>query len=153
MDPMKCQRTTGDPVTILLVDDDDGVAKAVTRAFRTIRLANPIVRAIDGVDALERLRGENGKEAVAKPTVMLVDLNMPRMGGIELITELRKDPELRQTIVFVLTTSGSGKDIAEAYDAHISGYIRKDDAGRDFQGLIDLLDSFWKVVQMPRGEA
>lgn len=137
------------PVTILLAEDDDGEAKAISRAFRNVRLANPIVRVVDGVEALETLRGENGKAKITGPIVMLVDLNMPRMGGLELITELRKDPKLRRTIVFVLTTSDQEKDIMAAYDAQISGYIQKDIAGKDFQGLVDLLDDFWKVIQMP----
>ena len=69
------------PVNIVLVEDDDGDAKAVRRAFQKAKIANPFVRAVDGLDALDILRGANGKAKVASPYLLLVDLNMPRMGG------------------------------------------------------------------------
>ena len=92
-------------VTILLVDDDKVDAMAVKRSFRELKIANPVIEAHNGIEALERLRGENGHEKVPEPLLMLLDLNMPRMGGIEFLEELRRDPVLRRTLVFVMTTS------------------------------------------------
>lgn len=136
-------------IEILLVDDDDGDAKAVQRAFVQARIANPFCRAIDGVDALERLRGENGREKLHSPLLMLVDLNMPRMNGIELVTALRADAALQKTIVFILTTSRRDEDMAAAYDLNVAGYIVKEKAGEDFLRLCSLIDSYWRIVELP----
>jgi len=137
------------PLTILLVEDDDGDAKAVERAFRRAKVANPIVRAVDGVDALEKIRGSNGQPRVPSPYLLLVDLNMPRMNGIQLISALREDPQLHQLIVFVLTTSKSDEDKMAAYDLNVAGYIVKETAGMDFLNLVSLVDSYWRIVELP----
>jgi CheY-like chemotaxis protein len=136
-------------VNVLLVDDDDGDAKSVQRAFESARIANPIIRAIDGVDALEILRGTNGKTKLAPPYLLLVDLNMPRMNGIELVESLRRDGELHNCIVFMLTTSNRDEDKHAAYDCNIAGYIVKERAGRDFQRLIDMMQGYWRIVELP----
>lgn len=137
------------PLNIILVEDDDGDAKAVTRAFTKAKIANPIIRAIDGVEALETLRGKNGKHKPAPPYILLVDLNMPRMSGIDFVTELRNDPLLKHTIIFVLTTSKRDEDKIAAYNLNVAGYIVKETAGRDFLNLVELLDRYWRIVEMP----
>jgi len=137
------------PVNMLLVDDDDGDAKAVQRAFLRARIANPFYRAIDGIDALDILRGENGKTALPSPRLLLVDLNMPRMNGIELVAELRADPALQPLVVFILTTSHREEDMAAAYDLHVAGYILKEKAGEDFLRLTALIDNYWRIVELP----
>jgi CheY-like chemotaxis protein len=136
-------------VNVLLVDDYDGDAKSVQRAFRSARIVNPIVRAIDGVDALDVLRGINGKNKLTAPYLLLVDLNMPRMNGIELVEALRNDRELRRGIVFMLTTSSRDEDRLAAYDLNVAGYIVKQRAGQDFQRLIDMMQGYWRVVELP----
>ena len=147
MDKALIERTR--TVTLLLVDDDDGDAKSVQRAFTSARIVNPIVRAIDGIDALEILRGSNGKAKLATPYMLLVDLNMPRMNGIELVQALRQDPDLHSCIVFVLTTSRRDEDKVAAYDLNVAGYIVKEHAGQDFQRLIDMMQCYWRVVELP----
>jgi len=137
------------PVNIVLVEDDDGDAKAVRRAFQKAKIANPFVRAVDGLDALDILKGANGKEKVAAPYLLLVDLNMPRMGGIQLIRTLRADEQLRQSIAFILTTSSSDEDKEAAYDLNVAGYIVKATAGQDFLTLADLVDCYWRIVELP----
>lgn len=138
------------PLHILLVEDDDGDAKAVRRAFSKAKIANTIIRAEDGIEALEMLRGENGHEKPDMPLILLVDLNMPRMGGIELVKELRADPLLKRTIVFILTTSKSDEDKESAYEHHVTGYIVKETAGRDFLNLVDMVDRYWRIVELPQ---
>jgi CheY-like chemotaxis protein len=147
MDSAIIERTR--TVTVLLVDDDDGDAKSVQRAFRSARIANPIVRAIDGIDALDILRGSNGKTKLTSPYLLLVDLNMPRMNGIELVEAMRQDHDLRSCIVFVLTTSSRDEDKVAAYDLNVAGYIVKERAGLDFQRLIDMMQGYWRVVELP----
>ncbi|MBB5059569.1 CheY-like chemotaxis protein [Granulicella aggregans] len=137
------------PINILLVDDDDGDARAVQRAFAKARIVNPFCRAIDGIDALELLRGENGKVKVKFPLIMLVDLNMPRMNGIELVAALRADPALQKTVVFVLTTSYRDEDMDAAYGLNVAGYIVKEKAGEDFLRLFSLVDNYWRIVELP----
>jgi CheY-like chemotaxis protein len=136
-------------VTLLLVDDDDGDAKSVQRAFASARILNPIVRAVDGIEALDVLRGRNGKTKLTPPYLLLVDLNMPRMNGIELIEALRQDHDLHGCIVFVLTTSSRDEDKVAAYDLNVAGYIVKERAGQDFQRLVDMMQCYWRVVELP----
>lgn len=137
-------------LNIFLVEDDDGDAKAVIRAFNKAKIANPIIRAYDGLEALEALRGENGHVKPPFPYIILLDINMPRMDGIQFLKELRSDEELCNSIVFILTTSSSDTDKAEAYGFNVAGYIVKENAGRDFLNLIDLIDNYWRLVELPR---
>lgn len=137
------------PINIFLVDDDDGDARAVQRAFTKARIGNPFSRAIDGIDALEHLRGQNGKEKAKAPFIMLVDINMPRMNGIELVAAMRGDPALHKTVVFVLTTSHRDEDMDAAYDLNVAGYIVKERAGEDFLRLFSLVDDYRSIVRLP----
>src|SRR6266700_2865295 len=135
------------PLSILLVEDDDGDAKAIERSFRKVKVANPIVRAIDGLDALEILKGKNGKVNPPKPCLLLIDLNMPRMNGLQLIKALREDENLKTSIIFILTTSKSEQDMYSAYDYNVAGYIVKAVAGDDFLNLVNLVDYYWRIVE------
>jgi CheY-like chemotaxis protein len=137
------------PLNIVLVEDDDGDAKALSRAFQKAKIANKILRAVDGIDALDMLRGTNGKEKIPAPYILLVDLNMPRMSGIQLIQALREDEELRHAIAFILTTSKRDEDKMAAYDFNVAGYIVKETAGQDFLNLVNLVDCYWRIVEMP----
>jgi CheY-like chemotaxis protein len=136
------------PIQLLLVEDDEVDVMAVQRAFRDRRLLNPITVAKDGVEALEIMRGTNGHTPLSRPFVVLLDLKMPRMDGLELLTEIRNDKTLQDVIVFVLTTSKHDEDIAAAYRQQVAGYILKSNAGIDFMRLVDMLDAYWKVVEM-----
>jgi len=131
-------------VTLLLVEDDDVDAMAVARSFDKCRIANPLVRATDGLDALEKLRSG----AVAKPFVVLLDLQMPRMNGLEFLAEIRRDPALAEMVIFVLTTSKAEEDITAAYRQHIAGYFVKEESGRGFLEVVQLLDNYWHMVQL-----
>jgi CheY-like chemotaxis protein len=137
------------PIRILLVEDDDGDAKAVARTFEKARIGNPIVRALDGIEALEMLRGTGKRPKLEAPYLLLVDLNMPRMDGIQLVTAIREDPELHDTIIFILTTSHRADDKQAAYSLNVTGYILKEKAGEDFLKLFSLVDTYWRIVEMP----
>jgi CheY-like chemotaxis protein len=139
----------GKPLNILLVEDDDGDAKAVQRAFQKAKITNPILRAVDGVEALDILKGANGKAKPPAPYLLLVDINMPRMNGIQLIQALREDEDLRHSIAFILTTSKRDEDKVAAYDLNVAGYIVKATAGQDFLSLVNLVDCYWRIVEMP----
>lgn len=91
-------------VTILLVDDDEVDAMAVLRAFKKHGISNPIVVAGDGLEAMEILRGDNGREPLSRPFLILLDLNMPRMDGWEFLDALRRDSALKGSLVYVLAS-------------------------------------------------
>jgi len=136
------------PLSIILVEDDDADAKAVRRAFGKVRIANPIIRLRDGVEALAFLRNET--ETPPPPSyVLMVDLNMPRMGGIEFLRTLRADPRLAPAVVFIMSTSNTDNDRRAAYDQNIAGYILKSNAGADFMQLVSTIEAFWRVVELP----
>ncbi|WP_052417266.1 response regulator [Cellvibrio mixtus] len=132
-------------VSLLIVDDDDIDATALRRALHKLKLLNPLYRAKDGLEALEILR--NGE--IPGPYIILLDINMPRMNGIEFLEVLRADPELTHAIVFVLTTSKSDEDIIAAYREHVAGYLLKQRMDSDFLQVVGLLDHYWKVIELP----
>lgn len=136
-------------IHILLVEDDEVEAEAIVRAFKSQKIANPFTIVYDGIQALDILRGENGYEKLPRPYIILLDINMPRMNGIEFLQVLRKDDELKRSIVFVLTTSDRDEDKLAAYNEHIAGYLLKSRAGADFADLILLLGSYWRIVELP----
>lgn len=143
---MRALSPEGKPVNLLLVEDDDVDAMGVERALKRRRIINPLFRARDGIEALELLR----TGAVARPYLILLDLNMPRMGGLEFISELRIDPRLANSVVFVLTTSKSDEDLAAAYRSHVAGYIVKSEIGDSFGSLVQMLDAYWQIVELPK---
>jgi CheY-like chemotaxis protein len=136
-------------VNILLVEDDDVDVMAVKRAFRELKIANPLFEARDGVEALEMLRGAGGRAPLPHPLVILLDLNMPRMGGLEFLDELRKDAELHRSIVFVMTTSAAEEDRVRAYDRNVAGYVLKHSPGHSFMDAISMIEHYWRVVELP----
>ncbi len=135
-------------VHVLLVEDDDVDAEAVVRAFRRQRIANPFTVVKNGLEALAVLRGD-GTERLSRPFIILLDINLPKMNGLEFLDALRQDENLRQSIVFVLTTSDREEDMLAAYDKQIAGYLLKKRAGRDFIDVVSLLESYWRMVEFP----
>lgn len=127
------------PITLVLVDDDDVDIMSIRRALSAKRIENPLVVAHDGIEALEHLRGENGRERVEPPFIILLDLNMPRMDGIEFLGELRADPALQHSVVYVLTTSSAQKDKLEAHAHNVDGFITKGASQDVVNDVIDLL--------------
>ena len=127
---------------------DDGDAKAIRRAFTKARVANPVIRFCNGVEALAYLKGETETQR-PQQFVVMSDINMPKMSGIELLEEIRKDPLLKQTLFFVLTTSDDERDISAAYFNNVAGYILKSRAGDMFIELMSVMDSFWRFVELP----
>ena len=136
-------------VTVLLIDDNEVDREAVRRAFNRLKIANPIVEARDGLDGLEKLRGTADTPAIARPYLILLDINMPRMAGIEFLRHLRADTALQDSVVFVLTTSKSDEDRLASYDFNVAGYIVKNDVGTGFLRLVEMLQHYWRVVELP----
>lgn len=134
--------------TVLLVEDDDVDAERVTRAAERAGAPFKLRRACDGVEALAVLRRESGPP-LDRPYVILLDLKMPRMGGLQFLHELRKDEALRRTVVFVLSTSLNDEDRYRAYDSHVAGYIPKTQPDGDFGCVVQLLRHYLQIVALP----
>lgn len=133
-------------LNILLVEDDEVDVMNVRRAFRKNNIANPLFVAGDGEEALARLRSG---EIPSTRRMILLDLNMPRMNGIEFLRELRADPELGLTTVVVLTTSNDERDKIEAYHLNVAGYLLKPVTFTNFCEVMATLNKYWTLVEMP----
>lgn len=133
-------------LNILLVEDDQVDVMNVKRAFDRNRIANPLFVAGDGIAGLELLRsGKIPKER----RLILLDLNMPRMSGIEFLKELRADPELQFTPVVVLTTSDDERDKIDAYNLNVAGYLLKPVTFVNFVEAMAALNKYWTLVELP----
>jgi CheY-like chemotaxis protein len=131
------------PVTILLLEDDDVDVQALRWAFTKLKIANPLVVARDGVEGWATL------PTLPRPYLIISDINMPRMNGIEFLRKVRQSEEYRDSIVFVLTTSNEEQDKIDAYQLNVAGYMLKSDMGSSFTRAIALIENYWKVVEFP----
>jgi CheY-like chemotaxis protein len=133
-------------LNILLVDDDAVDVMNVQRAFKKSNIQNTLYIAGDGRQALDMLR--NGR-VPSSNRLILLDLNMPRMNGLEFLRALRADPELRSTPVVVLTTSNDDRDRLQSYTHNVAGYLLKPVASPAFVELMTALNAYWSRVEMP----
>jgi CheY-like chemotaxis protein len=136
-------------VHILLAEDDLIDEKAFLRAIEKLRITNPVTVARDGVEAWEILKGTNGRQPLPRPNLVVLDINMPRMNGLELLERIRDDADLHDSIVFMLTTSNDDEDKIEAFDLNVAGYMLKSDVGNSFIKAVELVDNYWRVVEFP----
>lgn len=135
------------PLTILLVEDDEIDIMNVKRAFKKNNISNQLVVARNGIEALEVLRSDVPDKP--NPKIILLDLNMPRMGGIEFLKEIRQDPELSSLFVFVMTTSNEDGDKIDAFNLNVAGYILKPLSMDRFIAAVSTLNSFWTLCEYP----
>jgi CheY-like chemotaxis protein len=137
------------PIVVLLVEDDPGDVVLIQEAFEHNKVRNRLHVVGDGVEAMEFLR--NGAE---RPDLMLLDLNLPRMDGREVLEEIKTDPALRSIPVVVLTTSKAEEDILRSYDLHANAYVTKPvDFGRFIEVVRQIDEFFVTVVKLPRHAA
>ena len=137
-------------IEVLLVEDDPGDVLMTREAFEQHKLRNTLHVVSDGVEALSFLRQEGQYADVPRPDLVLLDLNLPRKDGREVLAEIKADPQLRRTPVVVLTTSEAEEDVLRSYDLHANAYVAKP---VDFDRFIDVvrrIDSFFvTVVKLP----
>ena len=136
-------------IQFLIVEDNLFDVENIQRGFKRLKINNPVISAENGVEALEILRGEKDGINLKKPFVILLDLNMPKMNGFEFLEELRADEDLKDSTVYVLTTSEHKEDIANAYKYNIAGYLVKP---IDREGLINslsTLEAYWSICKFP----
>jgi len=138
-------------INILLVEDDEVDVMNVKRAFKKVNITNPLYLASNGIEALAMLRSQNNQppQVPTERRLILLDLNMPKMGGIEFLQALRSDPQLRATPVVVMTTSNQDQDRVEAYNLNVAGYILKPVTFNSFVEMMATLNKYWILCEIP----
>lgn len=136
----------GRPLSVLLVEDDPGDVLIAREAMAAGQLSTTLDVVTDGREAIAYLRRENGFADAPRPDLILLDLNLPRMSGHEVLAEVKNDPQLRRIPVVVLTTSQAHEDIAKSYDLHASVHVSKPVDFDDFAGVVKQIDEFFGTV-------
>ena len=140
----------GKLVDILLVEDNHGDVRLIIEAFRDGKLCNNLRVVEDGEEAMAFLHKEVGYSMVPRPDLILLDLNMPKKDGHEVLAEIKEDPDLRSIPVVVLTTSDAEKDIIKTYDLHANCYITKPVDLEQFIKIVRFVKDFWlSIVKLP----
>ena len=144
--------TSERPIQILLVEDSPGDVLLTREALRDARVPNELNVVGDGEEAMRYLRHEGEFADRPKPDIVLLDLNLPRKDGREVLEEVKSDPELRRIPVIVLTTSSADGDVLRAYDAHANSYIRKPVDLEKFMRVVRSIEDYWTgFVALPPG--
>jgi len=142
--------TGSDPIEILLVEDNPGDVRLTREALREGKIHNNLAVVEDGVEALRYLRGEGPYAGSPRPDVILLDLNLPRKDGREVLEEVKADPHLRTIPVVVLTSSDAERDVVRAYDLHANCYVTKPVDLEQFINVVKSIESFWfSIVKLP----
>lgn len=136
-------------VNILLVEDDEVDVMNVKRAFKKNNVTNPLFVCNNGVEALEFLKQQKEKAPSEVPKIVLLDLNMPKMGGIDFLKAIRATDDFKFLSVFVMTTSNEDKDKVDAYNLNVAGYILKPLSMERFIEAVSTLNNYWKLCEFP----
>ncbi|MGE0029383.1 MAG: response regulator [Thermoleophilia bacterium] len=140
-----------DLIEVLLVEDDPGDVVLIQEAFADNKVGNRLSVVGDGVEAMAFLRREGAYAGAPRPDLVLLDLNLPRKNGREVLAEIKNDPELSIIPVIVLTTSEAEEDIVRSYSLHANAYITKPVDFERFAGVVHQIDEFFVgVVKLPR---
>lgn len=135
-------------IHLILIEDDEVDAELVVRMLRKSGIGAPVTHFHDGQEALQALRGPQRQWLMTRPLIILLDLSMPRVGGLEFLDHLRRDPHLHSAVVFMLTQSERREDIEAAYDRQVAGYLLKTNLGEDYSLLPHLLVTYCRMVAM-----
>lgn len=141
-------------IEVLLVEDSPADARLTQEAFRDGKIRNNLTVVTDGAAAMSYLRREPPYESAARPDLVLLDLNLPKIDGREVLRRIKTDPALKSIPVVVLTTSEADEDVAKAYEFHANCYIRKPVDLDSFLRIVSVVENFWlTVVKLPQGGA
>jgi len=135
--------------TILLVEDNQDDVDLTLRVLKNHHIANEVIVALDGAAALELLFGESSVFSQQLPSVVVLDLNMPKVGGLEVLRHIRSEPRTRELPVVVLTTSNEERDIVESYKLGANSYVRKPVEFEAFEQAIQHLGLYWLILNVP----
>jgi two-component system, chemotaxis family, response regulator Rcp1 len=141
---------TGRPIEILLVEDNLGDVRLAQEVLRDTKVRNRISAVKDGVEALAFLRHEGQYSGAPRPDLIVLDLNLPRKDGREVLTDIKADQGLRRIPVIILTTSQDERDVLSAYDSYANCYIVKPVDLEQFIAVVKSIEEFWfQIVQLP----
>jgi CheY-like chemotaxis protein len=144
------EQSSSQPIEILLVEDDPGDVLMTQEAFNDYKIANRLTVVSNGEDAIAYLRKQGRFAGVATPDLVLLDLNLPRRDGREVLLDIKGDPVLRRIPVVILTTSEAEEDVIAAYDLHANAYVRKPVDFDQFVAAVRAIDDFFiTVVRLP----
>jgi len=144
------EQSPSQPIEILLVEDDPGDVLMTQEAFSDYKIANRLTVISNGEDAIAYLRKQGRFAGVATPDLVLLDLNLPRRDGREVLLDIKGDPNLRRIPVVILTTSEAEEDVIAAYDLHANAYVRKPVDFNQFVAAVRAIDDFFiTVVRLP----
>jgi len=147
---MSDARLSGRPIEILLVEDNPGDVRLTKEALHEGKVYSNLHWAKDGVEALEFLRRGGAHRAAPRPDIILLDLNLPKKDGREVLSSIKSDPELLQIPVVVLTTSSAEEDVFRSYKLHANCYVTKPVDLEKFLQVVKSIDNFWlTVVTLP----
>lgn len=142
----------GKPIEILLVEDNPGDVRLTREAFKEAKVRNNLNVVWNGVEALAFLRRQGDYSKAPRPDLILLDLNLPKKDGRDVLAEVKKDPELKRIPIVILTTSSAEEDIIRTYDHHANCYITKPVDFERFMEIVKLVEDFWlTVVKLPLG--
>ncbi len=139
--------------TFLIIDDNELDAEKIVRSMRRLNMPNETIRVSDGEAALDVLRGSNGQSKLVEPYIILLDINMPRMNGLEFLKAIRADNNIGHSPVYVLTTSDRQQDIDAAYSYNVCGYVVKPVKLEQMVDALSALNTYWSLTELPLGSA
>ena len=143
-------KESSQPIEILMVEDNPSDVRLTIEAFKDAKVLNNMSVATDGEDALKFLKREGPYKDAPRPDLILLDLNLPKMNGKEVLGEIKRDPDLKRIPVVVLTTSDNEQDVRGAYDLHVNAYVRKPVDLDQFIKIVEAVEGFWlSVVKFP----
>ena len=142
------------PMHVLLVEDSPGDVRLTQEAFREANRSIRLHVATDGVEAMAFLRHEGNHVDAPRPDIILLDLNLPRMDGREVLAQIKADDDLKTIPIVILTTSDSETDIVRSYQLHANCYLNKPVQFEEFESLVKSINDFWLTkVKLPRQES
>ena len=146
------RNSKGKPVDILLVEDNEGDARLAKEAMRDSKISNTIHHVSDGVEAMAFLRKEGKYADTPRPDLILLDLNLPRKDGREVLADIKEDEDLKRIPVVILTVSNDEADILRSYNLHANCYITKPIDLAQFLNVVRSIEDFWlTIVKLPNG--
>ena len=144
----------GKPIHILLAEDNPGDARLTIEGFKDAKVKNEITVVEDGIEALAYLRQQGKYANAVRPDLILLDLNMPRKDGREVLSEIKSDDNLKSIPVLVFTVSSADKDILNSYGLHANAFITKPIDLDEFTAVVKSLEDFWlTIVKLPHGDS
>ena len=142
---------TGRRINILLVEDNAGDVRLIQEAFKDSKIENKFSVVYDGEDAMKYLYGKDEFAGSIRPDIIFLDLNLPKKSGMEILEEIKSDPELRKIPVVVLTTSSSAEHIQKSYGLHANCYITKPVDFNHFVDVVKIIEGFWfNIAKLPK---